>query len=341
MGFSKAKAQQAFIKYGIYAGSGRGKTLTALLMAEHLANGMGKRVAVVETEHGTDFYCKKNPHRLVHPEEFDFDAMYTRSLTEVLAELRKFDTAKYGVLIVDSITHLWETAKASYTGRKASDGKLPFHAWDQIKRPYREMMELLLALPVHVIICGREGNDFRENEEGKLESVGKKMKAEGETKYEPHVMIHLETVREKDGKEQVFAYAEKDRTSVLAGRWIPLWPAPEGQGADWTVRALLLPVLPLLGVEQAPLMSSDAAAAADRAVLESERKKSEAFAKGVLAKIDAESDVERLAEMRAKLTHRHWDKMGEYAEQVTAAFAEKLGDYDNELARLAAEEEGE
>jgi hypothetical protein len=46
-----------------------------------------------------------------------------------------------------------------------------------------------------------------------------------------------------------------------------------------------------------------------------------------------------LVEMENKLTQRHWNRMGEYAEQVREAFAAKSGAHKSELARLAEAEE--
>ncbi len=77
-GFRKAKAEQAALKMGIYGPPGSGKTFTSLLIAEGLGVTSGKRVAYVDTERGTDFYCKDVPSRAVHPQAFDFDALYTR-----------------------------------------------------------------------------------------------------------------------------------------------------------------------------------------------------------------------------------------------------------------------
>ena len=73
------------MKVGMYGPAGSGKTFTALLCAEGLAATTGKRIAFVDTERGTDFYCKEVPSRKPHPEAFDFDALYTKSLTEILA----------------------------------------------------------------------------------------------------------------------------------------------------------------------------------------------------------------------------------------------------------------
>jgi Mrp family chromosome partitioning ATPase len=110
-GFRKAKAEQAAVKMGIYGPAGSGKTFTALLLAEGLANITKKRIAYVDTERGTDFYCQPVPDRAVHPDAFDFDAMYTRSIVDINKEVAALDTDVYGVLILDSMSHVWDACK--------------------------------------------------------------------------------------------------------------------------------------------------------------------------------------------------------------------------------------
>src|SRR5262245_52915325 len=113
-GFRKAKAEQAAMKVGMYGPAGSGKTFTALLCAEGLAQHTGERIAFVDTERGTDFYCKDVAARKPHPEAFDFDALYTRSLTETLAAVKSLNVSEHGILVLDSITHLWESARLAY-----------------------------------------------------------------------------------------------------------------------------------------------------------------------------------------------------------------------------------
>jgi hypothetical protein len=255
-GFRKAKAEQAALKMGIYGPPGSGKTFTSLLIGEGLANLTGKRIAYVDTERGTDFYCKAVPSRTVHPEAFDFDAMYTRSITEVVAEVRKLKPDEYGVIILDSMTHLWEAAIAAYGGRQTSAGTIPMHAWGKIKKPYKDLMSYLLSSPMHVIICGRQGTEYATDEETEeLKAVGVKMKAEGETPYEPHILIRMEAIKPKKSNElaQIVAYAEKDRTGVLAGRSF----------INPTFDTLVKPLLPLLGGTQAQIATGDETAAKD------------------------------------------------------------------------------
>jgi hypothetical protein len=264
-GFRKAKAEQAAIKLGMYGPSGSGKTFTALLLAEGLSKATGKRVAVVDTERGTDFYCKTVDARKTHPAAFDFDALYTRSITEILDAVRGLSPKEYGVVVIDSITHVWESARLAYSGKETKAGTIPFHAWAKIKKPYKELINLLLSSPMHVIFCGRQGNEFEEDEEsGELKKVGVKMKAEGETPYEPHILIRMESTKTPKGRESVItAFAEKDRTGVLAGQTIT-WPNFDN---------ICKPILALLGGTQAKIQDDEEVGRIDAERLSEEEKK--------------------------------------------------------------------
>jgi RecA/RadA recombinase len=222
MPFAKAQPQQAFIKMSMYGPPGSGKTFTALLMAEGLAKKMGKRIAFVDTERGTDFYAKPVAQRTVHPAAFEFDALYTRSLAEVLREVRALDTHKHGVIVIDSISHMWEAAMDAYTGKRTSQDGIPMNAWGSIKKPYKDMMRELLAMSAHVFILGRQKNVFEQDEGEQMRKVGVAIKAEGETTYEPHICVRLECRPSAKDQTQstVYMYCEKDRSSVLQGRTI-------------------------------------------------------------------------------------------------------------------------
>src|SRR5262245_10224674 len=237
--FQKPQPLKAALKIAIYGSAGAGKTFTALLLAEGLARHTGKRVALVDTEQGSAFYGQEVPQRSVHPTAFDFDVLHSRSITEVLSAVRSLDSARYGVLVVDSITHLWDACKAAYAGRTNRNGAIPFQAWTAIKKPYRELMHFLLSTPMHVLICGRQGVEYGEDEAtGELKSVGYKMRAEGETPYEPDLLLRLEQHRAKRKQAAVpTAFVEKDRTGLLAGKAIE-WPQYDN---------VAKPLLPLLG----------------------------------------------------------------------------------------------
>lgn len=283
MSFRKAKAEQASLKIGMYGPPGSGKTFTALLVAEYLASRTKKRVAFVDTERGTDFYSQAVKERKVHPEAFDFDAIYTRSITEVLKEVRDLDPKQYAVVVLDSMTHLWEAAIAAYSGQQTTAGTIPFHAWGRIKKPYKELMAHLLSTPIHAIICGRQGNEFGEDEEtGETKKVGVKMKAEGETPYEPHILLRMEAIRDlKRGTLDIVAVAEKDRTGILQGN----------QFRNPTGETLVKPLLPLLGDKQANVATVDETGLADAERLADEEHQREATSAESLRKLKAQFDL--------------------------------------------------
>lgn len=312
-GFRKAKAEQAALKMGIYGPPGSGKTFTSLLLAEGLGKITGKRVAYIDTERGTDFYCQAVATRSVHPEAFDFDALYTRSLTEVLSSVKALDVDKYGVIVLDSVTHLWEAAMAAYAGRQTSIGTIPMHAWGKIKKPYKDLMAALLSSPMHILICGRQKTVYESDEETEeLKSVGVTMRAEGETPYEPHILIRMESIKPKKTNElaQIVAYAEKDRTGVLSGRSF----------INPNFDSLCKPLLGLLGNVQARMATGDESATQDAEALAKQDQEREAESQNLLrdfkARIDLVKDSGALKAIGKEITPQVKSKMvpGQVAE---------------------------
>jgi hypothetical protein len=270
-GFRKAKAEQAALKIGMYGPSGSGKTFTALLCAEGLAKITKKRIAYNDTEHGSDFYAKDIPERKFHPEAFDFDALYTRSITEVFDAVKGLDPKEYSVVVIDSITHIWQAAMNAYQGKMTKVGTIPVTQWGKIKKPYTDLVNFLLSSPMHVFFCGRQGNVWETDEEsGELKKTGVKMKAEGETPYEPHILLRMEGGRDKQGASIISAFAEKDRTGILAGQVI-MWP---------TFDNIIKPLLKALGGTQAKIDDEDTTSNQDaEALTEKDREREETSAR--------------------------------------------------------------
>ncbi len=319
MAFKKAKAEQAFLKVGIYGPPGSGKTFTTLLCSEGLATN-GKRIAFVDTERGTDFYSQSIKDRAVHPAAFDFDAIYTRSITDVLAEVKALDLTQYSVVVIDSITHLWESTKQAYAGKLTRAGTIPFTAWGSIKKPYKELMTLLLNMPAHVFILGRQGNEFEEDETtGELKKTGVKMKAEGETPYEPHILLCMEAARNKDGSFTPTVTVDKDRTGILMGKTFK----------NPTFNDLVAPLLGYLGATQAKTLTDEETGQKDADVLAAEESAKLAFsaetvreftARFDLAKTAAEAEaVGKLitAELKKKMTAQDVDLLREKFHEST------------------------
>lgn len=266
--FHKAKPQQARLKVSIYGPPGSGKTFTTLLVAEGLARYRNKRIAYVDTERGTDFYAQAVKSRPIHPEAFDFDAIYTRSLAEVTEAVKSLKAEEHGVVVLDSVSHLWDAAIEAYTGRKTRIDSIPMHAWGKIKKPYRDLIAYLIGSNLDVFILGRQKNVFDDDEDsGEMKKVGVAMRAEGETAYEPHLCIRMESRKNpEDSTQSVYlAMVEKDRTGVLGGRTL------KNPGFR-----TIEPLLPLLGDVQAPVEDSDERMARDGELLDKADEKAKA-----------------------------------------------------------------
>lgn len=266
MAFTKAEAKQARLKLGIYGGQGSGKTLTALLIAEGLAKLEGKRVAYIDTELGTDFYIQTIAERAVHPEAFDIDRIVTRSIMEAVDEVRNLDPNVHGVLVADSMTHLWEATTGAYTGPRMKNGQIPIQAWGPIKKPYKQFMSFFLDGNFHAILCGREGIKMEADDDGDMQFAGTKIKAEGETGYEPHILIRMHADWKKDGSGYAnTAFFEKDRSGMFTGRKVE---SPNFH--------TIIPLLKYLGSEvQGKLGDLEASAERDAAAIEAQQERAE------------------------------------------------------------------
>lgn len=283
--FAPACPEQAYFKAGMFGLAGSGKTFTALLWAEGLAKRDGKKIAYVDTEHGTDFYAKRVPERQVHPEAFAFDAVYTKSLARTTEAVREaVASGLYSSIILDSMTHLWEAAIEAYEGKKTKIGSIPMPAWGPIKRPYKELMRMLIDAHLHFFLLGRERMTFEEDSDGELHSAGVSMRAEKETPHDPHITVRMRSVPDpKDSARSLhLAVFTKDRTGILDGRTI----------ANPTYETIA-PIVSILGTTQAQSEDPEEVAAAD----------SELIAKqGDRAKVKEEKSKAFLAEFTGKIT---------------------------------------
>lgn len=329
--FQKAAPQQARLKVSIYGPPGSGKTFSTLLMAEGLAKVRGKRVAYVDTERGTDFYAQEVKSRRVHPAAFDFDALYTRSLAEVTEAVRSVDPKEHGVIVIDSISQLWDAAMDAYKGKRTSIDTIPMSAWGTIKRPYKSLIAYLIGSPFDVFILGRQKNMFEEDEKGEMKKTGVAMRAEGETSYEPHICLRMEaTTRGADS--DYLCHVEKDRTGVLAGMTIknPSFATVE-------------PLLSLLGEVQAPIEDEDERIALDGELLEKQESKDKAKADKSLAifrdfqpRMLAAETLAQLGEIAAELKKQKRYLMEDHGNALNEMYKARREKLVNEAAPEAA-----
>lgn len=196
-----ATNRSAYVKAGFLGFGGSGKTTTAALLAIGLALKYGKHkaVAMLDTETGSDFLIP-----LFAEHGIAFYPVKSRSFKDLLTVFRE-GSEMADVILVDSVTHVWRQLCDDYQSAK-NRKRLSFKDWAPLKQQWGQFTDAYVNCPTHAIICGRAGFDwdFEEDEDGDKELIktGIKMKSEGETGYEPSLLIEMQRQRRYDFDEK-------------------------------------------------------------------------------------------------------------------------------------------
>lgn len=227
-----ATNRSAFVKAGFLGFGGSGKTTTAALLAIGLAVKYGKKkaVAMLDTETGSDFLIP-----LFAEHGIAFYPVKSRSFKDLLTVFAEgADMAD--VVLVDSVTHVWRQLCDDY--QKAKNRKrLSFKDWAPLKQEWGRFTDAYVNCPNHAIICGRAGFDwdFAEDDDGDKELIktGIKMKSEGETGYEPSLLIEMQRQRRYDFDEKdPRTHGWMNRAIVLKDRAMQLNGAMKDFGGE-------------------------------------------------------------------------------------------------------------
>lgn len=178
--FRPATRTNVSLLIGLAGGTGSGKTFSSFRLASGLS--AGKRFAVIDTENGRASY---------YADDFQFDVLeihapfspdaYTRAIQAA-------DAAGYGVIVVDSMSHVWagdggvlDMQEAELDRMAGDDWKkreaVKMAAWIRPKKAHKDMVQALLQVKAHVILCFRA--------EPKIEMV----REDGKTKIVPKASL--------------------------------------------------------------------------------------------------------------------------------------------------------
>lgn len=233
--FHRATKSQAKLRMALMGPSGSGKTYTALSVAGALG-----RIAVIDTEHGS---ASKYGDRFAfdvlelsdyHPQQY-IDAIHAAG------EAQADGSSAYDVLIVDSLSHAWSGAGGVLEivdrAAKRSDSKNTFAAWRDATPLHNQLVEALLAAPLHLIVTMRSKTEYvlERDERGKMtpRKVGLAPVQREGMEYE------FDVVAEMDMTNTLMV--TKTRIPKLTGKVIP---TPDGKLGE-TLKAWLLDGTPL------------------------------------------------------------------------------------------------
>lgn len=219
MQFTKATRKKARLRLALTGPSGSGKTMAALMIAK----GLGGRVAVLDTEHGSaSLYAepiKLAGGHVFEPPEFDaLELTAPYSPERYIEAIHAAERAGYDTLVIDSLTHEWSgsggcleindnVAAAKFRGNSWS-------AWNETTPRHRAFVDAMLQSPMHIIGTGRSKTETAQTEgtNGRKQVVKLGMKTEQRDGIEYEFTVVLDLIHAGH-----FANASKDRTGLFAG----------------------------------------------------------------------------------------------------------------------------
>lgn len=222
--FSPIGNTKPYFKAAFEGFAGSGKTYTAAKIAIGLYKRVGskKPVVIFDSEKAAKFLKP-----MFTAEGIEVLVRESRSLADLKETMTRMRQGAGEILIIDSISHVWEDFLKSYA-EKVRRTRLEFQDWGVIKPTWKtEFSDPFVRDPYHIIMTGRAGYEYENEinkETGKREiyKSGVKMKVEGETAYEPDLLVLMERMQEMDGgsikKVVRQAVVIKDRSTVIDGK---------------------------------------------------------------------------------------------------------------------------
>lgn len=159
--FHKATKSQSKLRMALMGPSGSGKTYTAL----SIATGLGKRIALIDTEH-------QSASKYANLFEFDECMMEDHNPERYIEAIGSAEDAGYDVLIIDSLSHAWAgkngILQLNHEYTKNSNSKNSFFAWQESTPLHNALVEAMLAAKLHIIGTLRTKTEYVvENENGR------------------------------------------------------------------------------------------------------------------------------------------------------------------------------
>lgn len=164
----------------------------------------------------------------------------SRQLIDLVETMKFCADGGSDVLLIDSLTHVWESFVNTYKAEMKRDF-VQFQDWNYLKTKWKaEFSEPLVQARYNILFTGRAGYEYSNETNdvtGKKEIVksGIKMKVEGETAYEPDVLVLMERFEETlTDKKAVWREATvlKDRSGLIDGKTFK-FAADDASGYVW------------------------------------------------------------------------------------------------------------
>ena len=238
----KAHRSKAYMKIGMSAPSGGGKTLSSILLAygmmkekypELPEDKIWDKVAIIDTENGSgQLYADKDIagihigeyNTVTLPAPFEADK-YTEAIN-----LCKDNGVE--VCIIDSTTHLWsgEGGLLEQQSNAAKRSGNSYTAWRDITPQHNHFVETMLQTPMHIIATMRAKQEYVQEKDDKSgKTTVRKLGLEPEQRkgmeYEFTIFFEIDSDHVAKGS--------KDRTSLFDQKYVKITPAEGRKIMEW------------------------------------------------------------------------------------------------------------
>lgn len=222
--FKKLANSRPFLKIALEGFAGSGKTFTAVQIAIGLHKFIRstKPIACYDTERA--FKALKP---LFEKEKIEIFTVESRTLADLKISMLECENGFSDILIIDSISHVWEGFLNAFKQDKRRSF-LQFQDWGILKPKWKaEFSDKLVMSNLHIIFTGRAGYEYdneidEETKKRELVKCGIKMKVEGETEYEPDIVVLMDKVKQMSGNNLKKVVRSgtiiKDRTDTIDGQ---------------------------------------------------------------------------------------------------------------------------
>ena len=202
--FTDQAGMLPFFKMGIQgeAGSGKSYTMAKIAAGLHRFVKSEKPIVLFDTENTGGFLLPRFTAAKIKTK-----VRQSRSLTDLSKAMDFCNEGNADILLVDSITHVWENYLEAFKQAKGRN-YIQFQDWNELKPTWKErFIDRVKLERYHVIFTGRLGDVYQyivdeETHRRELVKTGIKMRTEKETPYEPDILLLMERYEKLLGPEK-------------------------------------------------------------------------------------------------------------------------------------------
>lgn len=149
----KAVKSDTWLRMALIGVSGSGKTFSAL----SIAKGLGKRIMVIDTEHGS---------AAKYADLFDFETIALNNFDprNYIEGLRLGEMAEFDVIIIDSLSHAWSGRGGALeivdNITKRTNSGNSFAAWRDVTPLHNQLVDAIVGCQAHVIVTMRAKTEY-------------------------------------------------------------------------------------------------------------------------------------------------------------------------------------